>query len=335
MKPKVSVIVPVYNAEYMLEACLNSLLLQTWENKEIIVVNDGSTDKTYDICNQFNKSYNCIKVIHKKNAGVSSARNVGIDHALGEFIIFVDSDDTVTSHYIEELMKWSDYDFVTAGYYWQNSDLIWEKRRFEDTCVSQKDLKKQPSRYLGKYYFGSPWATLMKKKIIDFAQLRFNENIHCGEDILFIFQYLKYAKTIKILSICGYNYFYYPNSLVKKKQKDFWKWKIYVENEILNFFEPCNREEKIALLKREFDVLRDLLRDYSVEMTKQELYDLYVNPFFEESINYTKHKGKLIDRILILSMNHKNYRLYVLSLKIQFFLKRVDSKIKRVVSNLT
>ena len=93
-------------------------------------------------------------------------------------------------------------------------------------------------------------------------------------------------------------------------------------------------EEKIALLKREFDVLRDLLRDYSVEMTKQELYDLYVNPFFEESINYTKQKGKLIDRILILSMNHKNYRLYVVSLKIQFFLKRVDSKIKRVVSNL-
>lgn len=330
MNPKVSIIVPAYNVEKVITACLNSLILQTYDNKEIIVVNDGSTDKTGDICNLFDKSNEFIRVFHQDNAGVSAARNKALDIATGEYIIFVDSDDTVEPNYIEELMAWSNYDFVTAGYYWQKPDLSWEERRFENITASKEMVKAFPSKFIGKYYFGSPWATLMKKRIIDLHKLRFNEKIHCGEDILFIFQYLKYIDTIKIAPICGYKYFYYPGSLANTRNKDFWKWKIFVENEIVNYFRPCNQKEEEILLCRKFDVLRDLLRDYSNQMTGQELYELFCHPFFKNAIEYKRSKGRLKEHILIFAMRHKNYKIYMKADEVYFLLIRGKNKLKRM-----
>ncbi|MEE1527966.1 MAG: glycosyltransferase [Blautia sp.] len=335
MKPKVSVIVPVYNAEKVFATCLDTLIMQTYVNKEIIIVDDGSTDNTGKICDQYQIVHDCIKVIHQRNAGVSAARNTALDYSSGEYVVFVDSDDTVDPQYIEELMKWSEYDFVTAGYYWQKPDLSWDMRKFEDIIASKRELKSYPSRFMGKYYFGSPWATLMKKKIIDSHKLRFDEKMHCGEDILFIFQYLKYVNTIKILPSCGYWYHYYPNSLVNTSHSNFWKWKIRVENEIFNYFQPYNKEEQIALLNRIFDVLRDLLRDYSTQMSNQELFNLYQHPFFQESILYKKSSGTFKERILIFAMQRKNYKIYIKIDKIYFFYKRIINKLKRMFSRYT
>lgn len=330
MSLKVSVIIPAYNVEDKISACLQSVLDQTYHNKEIIVVNDGSTDYTAEICDRFQRDNQCIKVIHQLNSGVSVARNVALMHATGEYIVFVDSDDTIFPEYIEELMKWSEYDFVTAGYNWQTPELSWKKRIFEEDSISQIELKAFPSKYMGKYYFGSPWATLMKRRIINDKNIRFDEHIHCGEDILFIFQYLKYAKNIKIVPYCGYNYFFYPGSLVNTKHEEFWKWKIQVESEIRSFFKPCNEFEKESLLSRCFDVLRDLLRDYYGHMTKEEFFALYKNPFFTEAILYKKNKqGKISEKILIFAMDHKNYRIYLFWKRIEFFFYRLKNKLRR------
>lgn len=330
MNPKVSVIIPAYNAEKTIANCLSSLLLQTYENKEIIVVDDGSTDGTAAICDRYQASNECIKVVHQKNSGVSAARNTALDCSSGEYIVFVDGDDIVDLNYIEELMKWSEYDFVTAGYYWQSPDLLWNKREFNDIEASKFDLKSYPSKFMGKYYFGSPWATLMKKEIIDLAKLRFDEDICSGEDTLFIFQYLEHISTIKILPFCGYKYHYYPSSLVNTQHKDFWKWKIKVESTILNFFQPCNETEKASLLNRTFDVLRDLLRDYSTKFSKQALFNLYQNPFFKECINYKKTNGTWKDRILIIAMQCKNYKIYTYADKLTYFFIRVKNKLMRM-----
>ena len=331
INPKVSVIVPAYNVEHVLADCLNSLLLQTYDNKEVIVVDDGSTDKTADICERFQTNNECIKIIYQKNAGVSAARNTALGHSSGDYIVFVDSDDTVDPQYIEELMTWADYDFVTAGYHEQQPDLSWKTRKFVDAEASECVLKAYPFKYMGKYYFGSPWATLMKKKIIDSVELRFNEDIHSGEDTLFIFQYLQYVRTIKILPLCGYWYHYYPNSLVNTRHRDFWKWKIAVEREIYNFFCPCNDEEKTALLDRIFVVLRNLLREYSTQMSAQELFDLYRHPFFEESIVYRRSNGTLKDKILIFSIQHKNYKIYEMVDYLHCFVEKMKNKLKRIL----
>src|SRR5665647_1387418 len=95
MKPVISIIVPVYNVELYIRECLDSILTQTFKDFEVILVNDGSTDQSGDICNEYAKNDKRIKVAHKDNGGVSSARNVGIKLAQGDYIGFVDSDDRI------------------------------------------------------------------------------------------------------------------------------------------------------------------------------------------------------------------------------------------------
>lgn len=104
MEKLVSIIVPVYNREAYVEQCINSLINQTYKNIEIIVVDDGSTDRSGEICETFASEDVRVKVVHQENGGVSHARNVGVSHAQGEYISFVDSDDYVTPEYVEYLL---------------------------------------------------------------------------------------------------------------------------------------------------------------------------------------------------------------------------------------
>lgn len=105
MKDKISIVIPVYNVENYLKKCLDSIISQSYKNIEIILVNDGSTDGSGIICDKYKKIDNRIRVIHKKNGGVSSARNVGIKEATGSFICFADADDYLMEDYIEYLYK--------------------------------------------------------------------------------------------------------------------------------------------------------------------------------------------------------------------------------------
>ena len=104
-KPLVSVIVPAYQAEAYLPQCLESILNQSYENLQILLINDGSQDKTGEICDAYAQKDSRIQVFHKENGGVSSARNVGLSHATGDYIAFCDSDDTLRDAYIAHLVK--------------------------------------------------------------------------------------------------------------------------------------------------------------------------------------------------------------------------------------
>jgi glycosyltransferase involved in cell wall biosynthesis len=117
MNDLVSIIVPVYNTAYYLPKCIKSMLNQTYHNIEIILVDDGSTDKSATICDKYAKRDKRIRVIHKKNGGVSSARNTGIENATGRYIMFVDSDDWLPLNAVESLHKailFNDGDFCTG-----------------------------------------------------------------------------------------------------------------------------------------------------------------------------------------------------------------------------
>lgn len=114
--PKVSVIVPCYNCESTVDACLDSLYRQTYQNIEIIAVNDGSTDGTLSRLNLQNKKNPKILVIDIPNGGVSNARNVAIKHSTGDYIAFLDSDDTVSDKYLSDMVKHADCDLVVSGY---------------------------------------------------------------------------------------------------------------------------------------------------------------------------------------------------------------------------
>ena len=103
--PKVSIIIPVFNGEPFLDRCLSSVINQSYNNIEIIIINDGSTDNTQSICESYSKNDPRVIIINKKNEGVSTARNVGLDTAVGDYIYFVDADDYVLEDGIEKLVK--------------------------------------------------------------------------------------------------------------------------------------------------------------------------------------------------------------------------------------
>lgn len=121
-QPLVSVIVPVYNVEKYLRGCVDSILAQTYDNFEVILVDDGSPDGSGKICDEYVEKYDRVKVIHKKNGGLSDARNVGIDNASGEYVTFVDSDDMISKDMISELMLpiKADVDVEVACCYFEN-----------------------------------------------------------------------------------------------------------------------------------------------------------------------------------------------------------------------
>ena len=117
---KISVIVPVYNVEKWLNMCIDSILAQSYKNLEIILVNDGSTDKSKDICDSYSKKDNRVRVLNIKNSGQSVARNIGLKEAKGDYILFIDSDDYISDKAIIEkfinILDSNNYDFIYTSY---------------------------------------------------------------------------------------------------------------------------------------------------------------------------------------------------------------------------
>lgn len=191
--PSVSIIVPVYNAEPFLHRCIDSILLQSYTDFELILVDDGSVDKSGMICDGYVLKDNRIKVIHGRNKGVSSARNQGLKLASGEYIVFIDADDFVANSYIRCLVAYGDFDLVTANY------------NVNTACNAYRGGKVK--NYLQTFiHCTTLWGKLYNKKIIKVRGLHFDEDIRFGEDTLFYLSYLLYCKNIAVIPDCGYHY---------------------------------------------------------------------------------------------------------------------------------
>ena len=213
--PKISIIVPVYKVEKYIGECIESILNQTFTNFELILVDDGSPDKSGDICDNYARKDSRIKAFHKKNGGVSSARNYGIEHATGEWLCFVDSDDTIEKNYIESLVKGfelsKDVDLSIAGY--RNVDdksMLLSVHKFE-----AEELSVNISCLLAKAELNntinSPVCKLFKKEIIIANDIRYNSLLNYGEDHLFVLEYALYVKGIYLSDKVVYNYFHRSN----------------------------------------------------------------------------------------------------------------------------
>lgn len=224
MKSLISVIVPVYNTEKFVGRCINSIIVQTYKFIEIILINDGSTDQSGNICDEFAKKDKRITVIHKKNGGVSTARNVGISIAKGEFVTFVDSDDYIEPQMLERLislcckenvdiaacsLKKIELDGTIHTNYNSGSIHIIEK------CSAIKAFFVQG---LIKELFYGPFAKIFRRDLL--KALRFDETLRMGEDILFNFQCIENSLTIGVLEECLYHYIVRENSAMTSKFSD-------------------------------------------------------------------------------------------------------------------
>ena len=212
--PKISVIVSVYNVEHYLRQCVDSILNQTFMDFELLLVDDGSTDRSGAICDEYASLDARVKVFHTTNRGVSAARNLGIDEASAEWITFVDSDDFVESDYLESLDKGNGCELSFVGINRYNID---NKSRqvlvkFHSEFIFREQLgKKVVERDL--LAVGYVWGKLYKREIIDSNHIRFDERIRImHEDHLFYYDYLVHCESIYLSDAVCYNYTYYSNS---------------------------------------------------------------------------------------------------------------------------
>lgn len=194
--PTISVIVPVYNAEKYLHRCIDSILAQTYTDFELLLIDDGSKDQSGEICDEYAQKDTRVHVFHQENGGVSSARNLGLDNAKGEWITFVDSDDWVVCFFLEELFKGSDTDLSICGFKIQGSDEIWQCQP-KDCSLDKQGIINLFESVEYRSYYSTPWCKLYRRKIIDQNGIRFNEMLKNGEDSLFVMQYFAYTKSIK------------------------------------------------------------------------------------------------------------------------------------------
>ena len=192
MEPHISVIIPVYNAETTLNKCVDSVLGQQFPDFGVILVDDGSKDKSLQICEEYARKDNRVTVIHKENGGVSSARNRGLEIAKGNWVTFVDSDDYINDTY---LVLPEDKDIIFASY--RNVVDGKESEGFSSACFTGCRLSDVVAEYGSNSILRTPWAKFYKRDLI--GNIRFPEDMKVGEDSCFVWQYLSRCQTYAVL----------------------------------------------------------------------------------------------------------------------------------------
>ena len=202
----VSVIIPVYNTKQYLQNCLDSILAQTYTDLEILFIDDGSTDGSGELLDLFAEQDSRVRVLHKMNGGVSSARNRGLDEARGEYITFVDSDDLLEPDMYETLMgliRTYDVDIAHCSYNRITDGVV--KPIGNSGALYRQDRETALRCFLtGKLFIGSCWNKLYAAKL--FENVRFDEDIKMSEDLLVNFQVFSRAEFTVFLDVCKYNY---------------------------------------------------------------------------------------------------------------------------------
>lgn len=202
---KISVIIPVYNVEKFLCECIDSILNQTYTNLEIILVDDGSTDKSGIICDEYAKKDNRIKVIHRINGGLSAARNTGLDNATGDYIMFCDSDDLFVSDSCEIMIKEiekTNADYIIGNYQNCNEDgTVWEdpvfnKEKYNSFKLNIKDYKN--SFYIMN---SGVWNKIFDAKFINKLNIRFVEGVPAEDAIFTTYCFMKSKKVYYISNV--------------------------------------------------------------------------------------------------------------------------------------
>lgn len=331
MTPKISVIVPVYKAEAYLHRCVDSILAQTFTEFEVLLIDDGSPDRSGEICDEYVRKDSRVRVFHKDNGGVSSARNKGLNFALGNWIAFVDSDDIVSDTYLEDMYKYADKDdlIILTNYKKAGKGHIIDLPQLE---MSNDDMVKfiLENDILS---LSAPYSKLFNRKIIVDNLISFPQGIHMGEDGIFNIRYLNCINTIITINKTNYivndtegslssNYYSFEsewlcfliwkdeiNKFIHKygiifdnPQEVLWK------NRICDTFNRClqclNRQKKSITIKEQLKILKNIPTEYF------ECFDNYYKPL------------KIRRRLLKYLICHRFFLIYIVIGKIEHNLKK-------------
>lgn len=262
--PAVSIIIPVYNVEKYLRQCLDSVLAQTFTDWECILVNDGSSDDSGAICDEYSRKDPRLRVIHQPNRGVSAARNKALKEAKGEWVAYVDADDSITPIYLQtfiDVQKEHDADMVITGV-----DMIAQnvtRKHLTDKVYKEGEIHEFViyARHWG--VLGIPWNKFYSGRLIRKHHVLFDESLWSYEDEVFVINYLKYAKKVVVYSAITYNHY------------------IREENSLSQKYIPLDLHYKIA----------DILYQSGMQLPNEEAYIEHLNA------NYACHLSESVDRL--------------------------------------
>lgn len=324
----ISVIIPVFNVEKYLKQCVDSVINQSYKELEILLIDDGSTDKSGTICDEYQHKDNRIKVFHKNNEGLGYTRNFGIKHSSGDYVMFLDSDDFISIDFVEKLVNdLENVDLIKSGY-------IRFDENNRETNTSYKDEKyitKNRIREFNSLILGSlpdrsdslemgVTASLYRCDIIKNHSVQFpSERELISEDLIFNMEFLKYAKKIKTVSYNGYHYRYNTNSLTRRYNPARFELckKFYLFVNTLIDKNDLDSGAKIRFKKMFFIYIRGCIEQEHPTISKKskkeiltKIKEMCNDDVVTECINnYPVNKLKFKQKIFILLIKNRRYNL--------------------------
>ncbi len=341
----ISVIVPIYNSEKYLERCISSIIAQSFSDIEILLIDDGSKDKTAEICKKYVISDNRVKYYRKENGGVASARNLGLSKAKGSYITFVDSDDYIGKNYLKKMAEQitdEKYTLIQCGLTLEKEDcrtqLSYEKMK----CNQKEYVRMVISRQIPIFLFQTTVSKLYNRKVIVENKLLFNENVPISEDCLFNTQLMPF---IDAYCYVDSNLYYYnqhnDNSLTHNRKRDFQsilssidvgiitssiRNKCILENQLQNDSEICRGFQRAVCIIYLSNACEIEEAYFSYEQRKQ-LYEMY----FKE-MNYSiddiikEYSGT--DKIILRANKNKNDRIIHIIYKLRHYKSKLLNCLK-------
>lgn len=314
MKIKVSVIVPVYNCEMFLERAIESVINQNdFAENELILIDDGSTDGSSQICDKYACLHNNIKVIHQENTGVSAARNNGINAAKGEWIFFLDSDDYLHEDAFVKMFSQGDADIICARH---SSNLPVQSDflgYFESGVYKIDNIKDKLIQILSSsnYFFFTCWAKLFRRSIVIENNVLFPVELKYAEDMVFVYTYLRYCGLVSFVSDEVYYYFVNTNNATSVVPKSFDIYS-FIFNWQLNYFKEFDCDYKNVLsclesffLYRSFFSIKtaatymkllDSVKYINRILNDEQFYSLYITS--DAYTNLKVKSDKLLDKCI-------------------------------------
>ena len=312
INPLISIIVPVYNSEKFLSECINSIICQTFTSWELLLIDDGSTDKSAQICDAYALKDSRIKVFHKKNAGVSSARNVGICHATGEWVSFIDADDIVHNRFLEgmymPLLNGESVDFVHGGCFNMKGGKITSINQSYNNYVDS-----DPS-YVISNLRGLVFSKLFRLSNIKNSSLYFDERMKIAEDMAFTIDYMLTVRKYAFVSEIGY-YYRVDNMDSATRTKRILPYHmqkqsfLHLYSSINNYLQKFNLSEKQMLIRYQqlAHQLQDLIKSmYLLEWSRNDRINeisALLNSDYSKVLKYSS-SGFIIKVLNILLLTH-------------------------------
>ena len=286
---KVSIIVPLYNVEKYVEQCLKTLINQSYNNYEIILIDDGSTDDTLKICEKF-KSNSKIKLLTQKNQGVSKTRNRGIIESNGKYVMFVDSDDLVDRDYVKDLVEClekNDVDVAICDYTYEENAI---GKRTEGDDYETKTMDVYNDIIMSQLKNGYVWNKIFKIDVVKENNIFFPENITVWEDMYFLLKYLKSTENAYILHKNLYYYRERENSVIRtnetiKKSED----KLSILNKIISE----NNFKEDYLMEIEKIYAKTLLRYLIICKRQRKIISKQEKKYYLDKVSELKKKNHI------------------------------------------